>query len=179
MYNEFIRTLHEELIMKKIVTLTILAALISGCSNSDLHSGDVYTADQAKQVQQVSYGTVVSVRPVKIQANASNGKSENVAGTLGGAVLGGVLGNTIGDGTGRVLAAATGAIGGAILGDAIQNKANQAEGVELEIKQNKGSNIVIVQKGSPNDFFVGQPVRLVTNGKQISASPRSFKNSIK
>ena len=52
--------------MKKIVTLTILAAILSGCSNSDIYSGDVYTADQAKQVQQVSYGTVVSVRAVKI-----------------------------------------------------------------------------------------------------------------
>ncbi|NUF48851.1 glycine zipper 2TM domain-containing protein [Gilliamella sp. ESL0250] len=158
--------------MKKIVTLTILAAILSGCSNSDLYSGDVYTADQAKQVQQVSYGTVVSVRQVKIQANASNGKSENIAGSIGGAVLGGVLGNTIGDGSGRVLAAATGAIGGAILGDAIQNKASQASGVELEIKQENGSNIVIVQKGSVNEFYAGQHVRLVTNGKQISASPR-------
>nr|WP_255306855.1 glycine zipper 2TM domain-containing protein [Gilliamella apicola] len=158
--------------MKKIITLAVLAAILSGCSNSDLYSGDVYTADQAKQVQQVSYGTVVSVRPVKIQANASNGKSENVAGSLGGAVLGGVLGNTIGDGTGRVLAVATGAIGGAILGDAIQDKTSQASAVELEIKQENGSNIVIIQKGSANNFYAGQPVRLVTNGKKISASPR-------
>ncbi|MCO6553041.1 MAG: glycine zipper 2TM domain-containing protein [Gilliamella sp.] len=158
--------------MKKIVTLTILAAILSGCSNSDVYSGDVYTADQAKQVQQVSYGTVVSVRAVKIQANASDGKSESVAGSLGGAVIGGVLGNTIGNGTGRVLATATGAIGGAILGDAIQNKSSQASAVELEIKQENGSNIVLVQKGSANDFYAGQPVRLVTNGKQISASPR-------
>ncbi|MCO6537621.1 MAG: glycine zipper 2TM domain-containing protein [Gilliamella sp.] len=164
--------------MKKIVTLTILAAILSGCSNSDVYSGDVYTADQAKQVQQVSYGTVVSVRPVKIQANASNGKSESVAGSLGGAVIGGVLGNTIGNGSGRVLAAATGAIGGAILGDAIQNKSSQASGVELEIKQKNGSNIVLVQKGSANDFYVGQAVRLVTNGKQISASPR-YGSSVK
>ena len=158
--------------MKKIVTLTILAAILSGCSNSDVYSGDVYTADQAKQVQQVSYGTVVSVRAVKIQANASDGKRESVAGSLGGAVIGGVLGNTIGNGTGRVLATATGAIGGAILGDAIQNKSSQASAVELEIKQENGSNIVLVQKGSANDFYAGQPVRLVTNGKQISASPR-------
>ncbi|OCG42098.1 glycine zipper 2TM domain-containing protein [Gilliamella apicola] len=158
--------------MKKIVTLTILAAILSGCSNSDVYSGDVYTADQAKQVQQVSYGTVVSVRPVKIQANASDGKSESIVGSLGGAVIGGVLGNTIGNGTGRVLATATGAIGGAILGDAIQNKSSQASAVELEIKQENGSNIVLVQKGSANDFYAGQAVRLVTNGKQISASPR-------
>lgn len=158
--------------MKKIIALTILATIMTGCSNSDIYSGDVYTADQAKQVQHVSYGTVVSVRAVKIQAN-SNGNNQNVIGALGGAVLGGVLGNTVGGGTGRVLATATGAIGGAVVGNAIENKANQANAVELEIRpKNSDSNIVIIQKGSVKNFYVGQPVRLVTNGKRISASPR-------
>lgn len=161
--------------MKKIITASILIALLSGCSNSDIYSGDVYTTDQAKQVQKVSYGTVLSVRAVKIQTNTSNGKNENIVGSLGGAVLGGVLGNTIGDGSGRVLAAATGAIGGAILGSAIENKANQADAVELEIQQEKGGNIVIVQKGSAKEFFTGQHVKLVTNGNRISAAPRYTK----
>lgn len=158
--------------MKKVVTFAILVALLSGCSNGDIYSGDVYTTDQAKQVQRVSYGTIVSVRPVKIQTNASNGKSQNFAGSLGGAVIGGFLGNTVGHGTGNKLAIATGAIGGALLGGAIEDKASQASAVELEIKQESGSNIVIVQKGSSKDFYPGQKVRLVTNGKQINASPR-------
>ncbi|MCX8573394.1 MULTISPECIES: glycine zipper 2TM domain-containing protein [unclassified Gilliamella] len=158
--------------MKKIVLTSIIVAILSGCSNSDIYSGDVYTTDQAKQVQQVSYGTVVSVRPVKIQTNASNGRSENVVGSLGGAVIGGVLGNTIGDGAGRALAVATGAIGGALIGNTIEDKASQSNAVELEIKQANGANIVIVQKGTTKEFYVGQQVRLVSNGRQISASPR-------
>lgn len=158
--------------MKKIVTLTILAAILSGCSNSDIYSGDVYTADQAKQVQQVSYGTVVSVRAVKIQANSDGKNNGNLAGTVGGAVIGGVLGNTIGDGSGRILAAATGAIGGAILGDAIENKSSQADAVELEIKPENGSNFVIVQKGDAKQFYAGQNVKLITNGQRINAAPR-------
>lgn len=158
--------------MKKIVTAAILVILLSGCSNSDIYSGDVYTTDQAKQVQQVSYGTIVSVRPVKIQTNASSGKNDNIIGSLGGAVIGGVLGNTIGNGTGRALAIATGAIGGAVAGSAIEDKASQTNAVELEIQRENGGNIVIIQKGSANEFYVGQHVRLVTNGKQISASPR-------
>ena len=158
--------------MKKIVTAAILVSILSGCTNSDIYSGDVYTTDQAKQVQQVSYGTVVSVRPVKIQANATNGKNENVVGSLGGAVIGGVLGNTIGNGTGRALAIATGAIGGAVIGSAIEDKTSQTNAVELEIERENGGNIVIVQKGTPNEFYAGQHVRLVSNGKQISASPR-------
>ena len=87
-------------------------------------------------------------------------------------MIGGVLGNTIGNGTGRALAIATGAIGGAVIGSAIEDKTSQTNAVELEIERENGGNIVIVQKGSPNEFYTGQHVRLVSNGKQISASPR-------
>lgn len=158
--------------MKKIIVLACLATLAAGCQNSDIYSGDVYTADQAKQVQHVSYGTVLSVRPVKIQTNASNGSSNNVVGSLAGAVLGGFIGNTIGGGTGNKLAIAGGAIGGALVGSEIQDAASQTNAVELEIRQESGSTIVLVQKATANQFQVGQQVRLVTNGKQINASPR-------
>ncbi|STJ29183.1 outer membrane lipoprotein [Escherichia coli] len=47
-------------------------------------SGDVYTASEAKQVQNVSYGTIVNVRPVQI----SGRDDSNVIGAIGGAVLG-------------------------------------------------------------------------------------------
>jgi outer membrane lipoprotein SlyB len=158
--------------MKKTVMLIILSAILSGCSNSDIYSGDVYTTDQAKQVQQVSYGTVVAVRAVKIQANSDGQNNGNFAGPAGGAIIGGVLGNTIGNGTGRILAAATGAIGGAILGDAVENKSSQVAAVELEVKQDNGSTIVIVQKGDAKQFYAGQKVKLISNGKRISAAPK-------
>lgn len=160
--------------MKKFVALAIVAALLAGCRNSDIYSGDVYTADQAKQSQLVSYGTVTSVRPVKLQTNATSGSNNNVIGTLGGAILGGFLGNTIGNGSGRSLAIATGAIAGSVAGGAIEDEASQVNAVELEIRQENGATIVLVQKATPNQFQVGQEVRLVTNGKQINASPRYF-----
>ncbi|XKM13105.1 lipoprotein [Orbaceae bacterium ac157xtp] len=159
--------------MKKIVVLTCIALALAGCSNSDILSGDVYTADRALQVQQVSYGTVVSVRPVVIQANASNGSSNNLLGSLGGAILGGFIGNTIGGGAGNKLAVAGGALGGSIVGSAIEDQASKANAVELEIQKESGGNIIIVQKASPSQFHVGQSVRLVTNGKQVNASPRN------
>ncbi len=37
---------------------TTTATTLSGCANSDV-SGDVYTKDRAKQVQTVSYGTIL------------------------------------------------------------------------------------------------------------------------
>ena len=82
--------------LKRIALITLLAATtaITGCANSDVYSGDVYTKDRAKQVQTVSYGTILSTRPVKIQADENS-----LIGTIGGAVVGGLLGSTIGGGS--------------------------------------------------------------------------------
>ncbi len=90
-----VRHQNQELLCLSIFLVSAVAvASLSGCVNTDSLSGDTYTAGQAKQVQTVSYGTIVSVRPVNIQA----GSNENVLGAIGGAVLGGLVGNTIGGG---------------------------------------------------------------------------------
>ncbi|MGL6520856.1 hypothetical protein ACSZNC_07175, partial [Aeromonas dhakensis] len=85
--------------LKRITLIALLATTtattLSGCANSDVYSGDVYTKDRAKQVQTVSYGTILSTRPVKIQADENS-----LIGTIGGAVVGGLLGSTIGGGRG-------------------------------------------------------------------------------
>lgn len=65
----------------------------------------------------ITYGTIVSVRPVKIQAD-----NQGVVGTLGGGALGGIAGSTIGGGRGQAIAAVVGAIGGAIAGSKIEEK---------------------------------------------------------
>ena len=41
--------------LKRIALVTLLAATtaLTGCANSDVYSGDVYTKDRAKQVQTV------------------------------------------------------------------------------------------------------------------------------
>lgn len=92
--------------IKRVLIVSLAGLSLVGCANTDSLSGDVYTASEAKQVQNVTYGTIVNVRPVKIQA----GDNDNVIGAIGGAVLGGFLGNTVGGGTGRSLATAAGAV---------------------------------------------------------------------
>ena len=82
--------------IKRVLIVSLMGLSLAGCVNNDSLSGDVYTASEAKQVQNVTYGTVVNVRPVQIQG----GDDSNVIGAIGGAVLGGFLGNTIG-GDGR------------------------------------------------------------------------------
>ena len=70
---------------KLIIAVALAATVLSGCANNRTASGDTFTASQARQVQTVTYGTVVSARPVTIQGGDKN----NVAGAIGGAVVGG------------------------------------------------------------------------------------------
>lgn len=153
---------------KIILVIAITAAVLSGCSANRTSSGDTFTAAQARQVHTVTYGTVVSVRPVTIQG----GDGTNVAGTLGGAVVGGFLGNTIGGGSGRNLATATGVVGGAVVGQGVQSSMNRSAGIELEIRRDDGTNIVVVQAQGSSQFHSGQRVAIATRGTTVTVSPR-------
>ncbi len=155
--------------MKKSVLVVTLAGLtLVGCSNNSSLSGDVYSASEAKQVQSVTYGTLVGVRPVQIQG----GDDSNVIGALGGAVLGGFLGNTIGSGTGRSLATAAGAVAGGVAGQGVQGAANRTQGVELEVRKDDGNTIMVVQKQGDTRYSVGQRVAIASNGRNVTVSPR-------
>ena len=67
--------------MLRVLAVSMIGLSLAGCvSNSGL-SGDVYSASEAKQVQTVTYGTIVHVRPVQIQGGDDN----NVIGAIGGA----------------------------------------------------------------------------------------------
>jgi outer membrane lipoprotein SlyB len=151
--------------LKRMTLIALLAATtVTGCANSNVFSGDVYTRDRAKQVQTVSFGTITSTRPVTIQA-----QDESVLGTIGGGVVGGLLGSTIGGGSGRNIATAGGAIGGAAAGNAIGNRLNQVDGVELEIKRDTGEIIVVVQKASPT-FTTGARVRMTQSNGRVNVA---------
>ncbi|ABS49494.1 MULTISPECIES: glycine zipper 2TM domain-containing protein [Yersinia pseudotuberculosis complex] len=154
--------------IKPFVAVAIAVVTLTGCANNNTLSGDVFTASQAKQVQTVSYGTLISVRPVTIQGGDDN----NVVGAIGGAVLGGFLGNTVGGGTGRSLATAAGAVAGGIAGQGVQGALNRTDGVQLEIRKDDGQTILVVQKQGPTQFSVGQRVMLANSGSTITVSPR-------
>ncbi|OOF80670.1 hypothetical protein BKG93_11940 [Rodentibacter ratti] len=151
--------------MKKMAVALVLAVTfgVTGCANTDIFSGDVYSAGQAKEARSISYGTLVSVRPVKIQAD-----NQGVIGTVGGGVLGGVAGNAIGGGRGQAIATAVGAIAGAIAGSKIEEKASQVNGAELVIKKDDGKSIVVVQKADPK-FVAGKRVQIV-GGSSLNVS---------
>lgn len=154
--------------IKPLIAIAISAVALTGCTNTNTLSGDVFTASQAKQVQTVTYGTLLSVRPVTIQG----GDDSNVIGAIGGAVLGGFLGNTVGGGAGRSLATAAGAVAGGMAGQGVQGVLNRTDGVQLEIRKDDGTTILVVQKQGPTQFTVGQRVMLASSGSTITVSPR-------
>ena len=154
--------------MLRVLAVSMIGLSLAGCvSNSGL-SGDVYSASEAKQVQNVTYGTIVHVRPVQIQGGDEN----NVIGAIGGAVLGGFLGNTVGGGTGRSLATAARAVAGGVAGQGVQGAMNKTQGVELEIRKDDGNTIMVVQKQGDTRFSAGQRVVMASNGSQVTVSPR-------
>lgn len=154
--------------MMRLLIVALTGVTLAGCVNDNSLSGDVYSASEAKQIHSVTYGTLVSVRPVQIQGDDNT----NVIGAIGGAVLGGFLGNTIGGGTGRSLATAAGAVAGGVAGQGVQGSMNKSQGVELEIRRDDGSTIAVVQKQAASRYAVGQRVAMTSNGSEVTVSPR-------
>ena len=152
--------------MKKMTaTLALLVAFsVTGCANTDVFSGDVYTASQAKEARSITYGTIVSVRPVKIQA-----ENQGIIGGIGGGALGGIAGNAIGGGRGQAIATVVGALVGAVGGSKIEEKMSQVNGAELVIKKDDGQEIVVVQKAD-SSFVAGKRVRIVGGGSDLNVS---------
>ncbi len=154
--------------MMRLLIVALTGVTLAGCVNDNSLSGDVYSASEAKQIQNVTYGTLVSVRPVQIQGDDNT----NVIGAIGGAVLGGFLGNTVGGGTGRSLATAAGAVAGGVAGQGVQSSMNKSQGVELEIRRDDGTTIAVVQKQAASRYSVGQRVAMASNGREVTVSPR-------
>ncbi|AUI66347.1 MULTISPECIES: glycine zipper 2TM domain-containing protein [Glaesserella] len=135
-----------------------------GCANTDVYSGSVYRGEQAKEARSISYGTILSVRDVKIQAD-----NQGVIGTVGGGVLGGIAGSTIGGGTGQAVATAIGAIAGSVIGSTVEEKASQVSSLEMVIRKDDGKEIVVVQK-KEDGFVPGKRVRIVGSSSDLNVS---------
>ncbi|PRY66476.1 outer membrane lipoprotein SlyB [Vreelandella songnenensis] len=154
--------------MKRLLPVAALSILtLAGCANTSPYSGDVYRGNQAQTGQSVAYGTIVAIRPVQIQADSRAG---GLLGTGGGAVIGGLLGSQVGGGTGRQLATVAGALGGSVAGSAAEERANRVSALEMEIRRDDGSDVVVVQRAD-HQYQAGQRVRLIGSGGNLSVAP--------
>ena len=149
--------------MKKIALAILMSLTLVGCANEDIYGGNVYSGAQAKEARSISYGTIVSTRPVKIQSD-----NQGVVGTIGGGAIGGIAGSAIGGGTGRALATAVGAVAGAVVGSKVEEKASPVSAIEMVIRKDDGKEIVVVQKAEAN-LVPGARVRIV-GGSRLNVS---------
>ena len=138
-----------------LAALLATVPVLGGCAPSV--GGNDYAVSGAQGGYDVQYGTVQSVRMVKIN-NESDGKT--AVGAVGGGVLGGVLGNMIGGGKGNTLATVIGAGAGALLGGAGSQAVGNQTGVEVTVKLDSGRTMAVVQ-GADISFATGQRVRVM------------------
>ncbi|NOH95273.1 glycine zipper 2TM domain-containing protein [Vibrio sp. 99-70-13A1] len=129
-----------------------------------------YSRNQAKQVNEVVYGKVDSVRYIT-QQEVVQSKSSGWE-TLLGAAVGGLIGNQFGGGTGKEVATAVGAVAGA---GVARNRGNtqykvEYKLVELLVETDKGKLINIIQDvDSAMLFERGDSVRILyfTDGVRV------------
>ncbi|GAC1035991.1 glycine zipper 2TM domain-containing protein [Pseudomonas sp. No.117] len=141
-------------ILQLAASLTAVA-LLAGCASDQ--SGDVYSRDEARQVQTVRTGTITALRPVTIEGTKSP------VGAGAGAVVGGIGGSAIGGGRGSFVTAIIGAVAGGLLGAATEEGFTKANGVEVTVKEDDGGTRAYVQAVNKGEIFrVGERVRILT-----------------
>ncbi|WP_037586617.1 membrane protein [Stenoxybacter acetivorans] len=146
------------------ITAVILSLSVLGCANTNTLSGDVYTAEQAKTVRSVAFGTIVSANPVKIQ------NKETGLGGLSGGAIGGIAASGIGGGRGSAIASVVGGVVGLVVGNKIEQAIDATSALELTIRRDNGEEFVVVQKYD-NRFTPGARVRIVGSGNNVNVTP--------
>ena len=142
-----------------IAMLAVATFSVAGCASvgpQDYSYGDTRT------LQSVTYGTVESGRPVRLN------EAHAPAGTIAGAAAGGLLGNAIGHGGG--VATILGAVGGGFAGNAIEHDATQRSGEEIVVRLDSGATVAVVQGASPW-FQRGERVRVLTGRSGSRVEP--------
>lgn len=144
---------------KSLITIIALSTLLTGCMSN--LGGDVYSREDARRVQQVQFGTIVALRPIKIEG------TKTPIGTLTGAAIGGIAGSTLGGGKGAYVSAIIGAVGGGLIGGISEELITRSNGVEITFNQDNGETKAIVQQVQENEIFrIGDRIRIMNlNGK--------------
>ncbi|EAS62622.1 glycine zipper 2TM domain-containing protein [Photobacterium angustum] len=139
----------------KILALTVILSTLglAGCAANPY--GNAYNVNDARQMQEVYYGTVVRTQAVTLNGNG------NGIGTLAGGAIGGILGSGVGGGTGSEIATIGGALLGGYLGNEAGEQVTKRNGVNLTIKLDSGRTVSIVQQVNPNVMFhAGERVQI-------------------
>ena len=135
--------------MKK--TFALFFALVLAACGANLNI-DRYETSGAGNVNTVSEGVIINVRPVTIAPE------DGEVGQLAGGIVGGVAGSMVSD---NALAQTIGTVGGAVLGGYLGGKAQEGlsmqRGMKYIVKLDSGKSVTLTQ-GDDVVFSVGQRV---------------------
>ena len=152
--------------MKFLIAVSVLIStiLLSGCPST--LTGDSYSREDARNVQDVVYGTIIATRPVQIEG------TKTPVGAGAGAIVGGLAGSSVGGGKGSYIGATVGAVAGGLAGAAAEEQLTKTQGIEITVRLDNKETKGVMQAVSPNDnFMVGQRVRLLSVNGQTRVSP--------
>ncbi len=136
-------------------SVTAMSLMLGGCASN--LTGDSYSRDEARTVQNVRLGTIEYLRPVQIEG------TKTPIGAAAGAAVGGIGGSAVGGGKGSYVMAVVGALAGGLLGAAAEEGLTRTQGVEITVREDDGSLRAYVQQVQPNEIFrVGERVRIMT-----------------
>lgn len=139
--------------------------LVSGCAST--MSANDYGRSAAMQEMEVKLATVLSVRPVRIEAPEHAGG----AGGATGASLGAIAGSNVGSGRGSLAGAIAGALIGGVIGVVADKAANTREGIEIVYRlDDTGETKALVQgRDESAEIKPGDRVRIMKMGSRVRA----------
>jgi len=139
--------------MSRMLFAALLAGIVAaGCASST--SSKVYPRHQAQQAWTVEYGKVAGIDTVTIEGDRT------YLGRAGGGYVGYEVGRAVVEGSGRGVAGAVGAVTGAVAGDAIEERVNREQGLQITVDLDKGSTIAVVQ-AADEQFAIGERVKIL------------------
>ena len=145
-----------------LLGITSAALVLSGCVAST--GGGTFARGETRRVMTVDYGTVESVRSVRIEGTRSG------IGAISGAAVGGIAGSAVGGGRGSTIATVLGATAGLAAGSAIESRATSAPGVEVTVRLQNGQTIAIVQEDQGENLRPRDYVRVIRDGSTARVS---------
>lgn len=149
-----------------IAAILAAAALATGCAGPG-KSGSDYTDAESRRPMQVSYGTIESVRQVRLERNRQTGVGQGA-----GAVIGGVAGSNVGGGKGAIVGTVAGAVLGGVVGGHIEKSTSDRPALEITVKADDGRTLATVQETGNDSFAIGQRVRLLWDARgQMRVTP--------
>ncbi|MBI1887712.1 MAG: hypothetical protein HYS19_04975 [Nitrosomonadales bacterium] len=133
--------------------LLIITLLLAGCASGQVGGVGSKPADAPREV--VKLGVIESVKPIELDDSSG-----------GGASVGGVFGQVGGASTGGGRGSNVGIILGGVIGGTLGHQAGIATkpGLEIWVRLDgeEGKSAYVMQPGQPDDFKIGDRVRVVS-----------------